>query len=161
MAISIRFASEQQHPFEIAFFRCLFGALFALPLLRVPGAGNSTLTLEYGDVDDAPLQGLSYYRLRQTDFDGTSTLSNVVSVRMNQLSSEPLSVYVGDGTLRAFHSFEAGSSYSILDMTGRLVSMGLAGEDDVLDIPVISLPSGAYLLRMQDGQRSESVRFIR
>ena len=37
MAISIRFASKQQHPFEIAFFRCLFGALFALPLLRVHG----------------------------------------------------------------------------------------------------------------------------
>lgn len=132
-----------------------------LPLLRVPGAGNSTVTLEYGAVDDAPLQGLSYYRLRQTDYDGTSTLSNVVSVRMNQLSSEPLSVHVGDVSLRAFHSFEAGSSYSILDMTGRLVSTGIAEEDDVLNVSVLSLPSGAYVLRMQDGQRSESVRFIR
>ncbi len=37
MAIAIRYASKQQHPFEIAFFRCLFGALFALPLLRVHG----------------------------------------------------------------------------------------------------------------------------
>lgn len=37
MAIAIRYASHQQHPFEIAFFRCLFGALFALPLLRVHG----------------------------------------------------------------------------------------------------------------------------
>lgn len=37
MAISIRYASAQLHPFEIAFFRCLFGALFALPLLRVHG----------------------------------------------------------------------------------------------------------------------------
>lgn len=132
-----------------------------LPLLRVPGAGNSTVTLEYGAVDDAPLQGLSYYRLRQTDYDGTSTLSNVVSVRMNQLSSEPLSVHVGDGSLRAFHSFEAGSSYSILDMTGRLVNTGIATEDDILNVPVLGLPSGAYILRMQDGERSESVRFIR
>ena len=37
MAVAIRFASKEQHPFEIAFFRCLFGALFALPLLRVHG----------------------------------------------------------------------------------------------------------------------------
>lgn len=37
MAIVIRFASHQQHPFEIAFFRCFFGAVFALPLLRVHG----------------------------------------------------------------------------------------------------------------------------
>jgi len=33
MAIAIRFASHQLHPFEIAFFRNLFGLLFALPLL--------------------------------------------------------------------------------------------------------------------------------
>ncbi|MGB0134189.1 DMT family transporter [Dokdonella sp.] len=37
MAVAIRFASSEQHPFEIAFFRCLFGALFALPLIRVHG----------------------------------------------------------------------------------------------------------------------------
>lgn len=37
MAVAIRFASSEQHAFEIAFFRCLFGALFALPLLRVHG----------------------------------------------------------------------------------------------------------------------------
>ncbi|HSS07365.1 MAG TPA: DMT family transporter [Rhodanobacteraceae bacterium] len=37
MAIAIRFASHQQHPFEIAFFRSLFGALFALPLIWVRG----------------------------------------------------------------------------------------------------------------------------
>lgn len=33
MAITIRYASKQLHPFEIAFFRNLFGFLFALPLL--------------------------------------------------------------------------------------------------------------------------------
>lgn len=39
MAISIRYASRQLHPFEIAFFRSFFGALFALPLLYVHGMG--------------------------------------------------------------------------------------------------------------------------
>ena len=33
MAIVIRVASKSMHPFEIAFFRSFFGALFALPLL--------------------------------------------------------------------------------------------------------------------------------
>jgi drug/metabolite transporter (DMT)-like permease len=37
MAVVIRFASSQLHPFEIAFFRSTFGALFALPLLFVHG----------------------------------------------------------------------------------------------------------------------------
>jgi drug/metabolite transporter (DMT)-like permease len=37
MAVVIRLASRQLHPFEIAFFRSTFGALFALPLLAVHG----------------------------------------------------------------------------------------------------------------------------
>jgi drug/metabolite transporter (DMT)-like permease len=39
MAIVIRLASSQLHPFEIAFFRNLFGLLFALPLLLRHGPG--------------------------------------------------------------------------------------------------------------------------
>jgi len=39
MAIAIRFASSELHPFEIAFFRNLFGLLFALPLLIRAGPG--------------------------------------------------------------------------------------------------------------------------
>ena len=47
MAITIRYASAQLHPFQIAFFRSLFGALFTLPfvyrggmnLLRTPLLG--------------------------------------------------------------------------------------------------------------------------
>jgi len=39
MAISIRYASSELHPFQIAFFRNLFGLLFALPLLIRAGPG--------------------------------------------------------------------------------------------------------------------------
>ncbi|MGY6517339.1 MAG: DMT family transporter [Lysobacteraceae bacterium] len=39
MAVSIRLASEQLHPFEIAFFRNVFGFAFALPLLLRHGPG--------------------------------------------------------------------------------------------------------------------------
>ncbi|MEM9982731.1 MAG: hypothetical protein AAF734_09550, partial [Bacteroidota bacterium] len=36
---------------------------------EVPGAGNSASLLSYLYVDQAPYQGISYYRLKQTDFD--------------------------------------------------------------------------------------------
>lgn len=39
MAVVIRLASKQLHPFEIAFFRNLFGLVFALPLLLRHGPG--------------------------------------------------------------------------------------------------------------------------
>lgn len=46
----------------------------------VSGAGNSTQRLDYYIQDSRPLSGISYYRLKQTDFDGAFEYSNIVSV---------------------------------------------------------------------------------
>ena len=43
------------------------------PVGTVAGAGNSNTALHYQLTDDEPLPGTSYYRLKQTDFDGQHT----------------------------------------------------------------------------------------
>lgn len=45
-----------------------------------PGAGNSQEEISYEEVDFHPLPGVSYYRLKQTDFDGTTSVSDIVAV---------------------------------------------------------------------------------
>jgi len=51
-----------------------------VPVVQIPGAGNSDRTLYYETTDYSPMEGLSYYRLKQTDFDGKFTYSNAVAV---------------------------------------------------------------------------------
>lgn len=48
----------------------------------VDGAGNSNSILKYSFNDNEPFKGFTYYRLKQTDFDGKSTYSNIVSVNI-------------------------------------------------------------------------------
>ncbi|MGL5890604.1 MAG: hypothetical protein ACRC3B_12000, partial [Bacteroidia bacterium] len=45
---------------------------------RVEGAGSSSQTLNYIFADNFPAKGENYYRLRQTDFNGESTLSRII-----------------------------------------------------------------------------------
>ncbi len=59
------------------------------PVLEAAGAGNSTVMRTYNDVDKEPLLGLSYYRLKQTDYDGTSTYSQMRSVSLVRNSVAP------------------------------------------------------------------------
>ena len=49
-------------------------------LIIIDGAGNSNQTLNYTTKDVNPFNGVSYYRLKQTDFDGKFAYSNIVSV---------------------------------------------------------------------------------
>src|SRR5690606_33828567 len=53
----------------------------------VTGAGDSRNIRHYQAFDRHPLPGVSYYRLRQTDFDGQTTTSNVVRVENSGLPS--------------------------------------------------------------------------
>jgi hypothetical protein len=55
---------------------------------EVAGAGNSSVVRNYNAIDEAPLPGLSYYRLKQTDFNGTFTYSPVVAV--NNTGTAPI-----------------------------------------------------------------------
>lgn len=45
------------------------------------GAGSSNQMLEYFDSDYSPKKGISYYRLKQTDYDGKFSYSNIVPVK--------------------------------------------------------------------------------
>ncbi|NNC83840.1 MAG: T9SS type A sorting domain-containing protein [Flavobacteriales bacterium] len=47
---------------------------------RMMGAGNSSIQLDYSFHDDVPPHGLSYYRLLQVDYDGTTTTYDPVVV---------------------------------------------------------------------------------
>ncbi|MEQ9166592.1 MAG: T9SS type A sorting domain-containing protein, partial [Fulvivirga sp.] len=57
------------------------------PVATVTGAGNSSETLNYSFVDRNPLFGKSYYRLKQTDFDGASETFAPIAVNFSSLIS--------------------------------------------------------------------------
>ncbi len=64
-------------------------------LSRVKGAGTSHTTKFYNSVDNNPAQGKSYYRLKQTDFNGAFTYSpiRVITNELNgRIFNSPLEV---------------------------------------------------------------------
>jgi hypothetical protein len=129
-------------------------------VLDVPGAMNSNAPLHYSELDRSPLQGLSYYRLRQTDVDGNSTLSPLVAVIMGDASERPLVVFGNADVLTAMHGFPVGSRYTLMDMTGRTIAEGTTTMEGRSEFNGLGLSRGAYLFRIATGDRAESVRFV-
>jgi hypothetical protein len=58
----------------------------------VDGAGNSTSVIDYFENDIQPFTGISYYRLKQTDFNGTSSYSDLVPVNY-YFGNDGISIY--------------------------------------------------------------------
>jgi hypothetical protein len=64
---------------------------------RVTGAGNSNNINNYTFTDNNPLNGTSYYKLRQTDFDGRYEDFKIVSVNI-QLTQTQVTLYPNPAT---------------------------------------------------------------
>ena len=63
-------------------------------LENIQGAGNSTINLQYTFEDNAPESGIQYYRLKQTDFDGTFTYSAAIAINFEDTANaNSISIY--------------------------------------------------------------------
>jgi hypothetical protein len=125
------------------------------------GAGNSSNTLYYSMTDLEPFAGVSYYRLRQVDFDGQQSESQLVAV--NFLDNNVLTVYPNpannsDSYLSyEFNAFGDGMVHlEVIDMLGKVVMAenvnALKGNNvfkghDGLNISF--LPHGVYILQVK------------
>ncbi len=122
-------------------------------IARIKGAGNSNIRLSYKTIDNNPLQGLSYYRLKQTDYDGKFTYSAVRKVQMEVTKS--VKIYPNPTTENI--TIEGLSSdiqtirvYNTLgqEVISREWEAGVQSSSIVLDLA--NLPSGIYYIRIAD-----------
>ncbi len=97
-------------------------------LFTVAGAGTKKSASYYEAIDKQPLVGAAYYRLRQIDFDGQSTFSNVVKVEAHSLEDAQVKVFPNPASngnfnvdLERFHP-NAEVMISIIDLVGHVRS---------------------------------------
>ncbi len=62
-------------------------------LSEVDGEGSSSRPINYSFTDAEPLPGTSYYRLKQTDFNGTSQYFNLVAVACGDNNPSAINIY--------------------------------------------------------------------
>jgi len=132
---------------------------------QVEGKGFSYEINDYGFVDEKPAPGINYYRLRQVDFDGQFEYSKVVSVHFSGGKGEVLlypTVASSEVQIRFPSPTEAAGFVQVFDLNGRLVKqLAFESEMDGLTLPTHDLPNGQYLVRVQNGQVFEVLRFVK
>jgi hypothetical protein len=91
-----------------------------ITLDKVEGAGNSAVQKKYQYSHRTPFDGLNYYRLKQTDFDGSFEYSKVVQVDM---SSKEVRIYPNPVAEVLFveSKNETDLTISIYDNMGKLI----------------------------------------
>ena len=98
-------------------------------LTFIEGAGNSNQKLSYGFKDFNPLNGISYYRLKQTDFDGAYEYFTPVAVNNNGFLNtevEIMKITAHNGTIQIWlTNNNAPAELIVSDIQGRIISRTL------------------------------------
>jgi hypothetical protein len=124
----------------------------------IPGAGNSNTTLSYSYNDNNPYAGSSYYRLKQTDFNGQSVTFDPVAlscssetpfnfISLNQSKED------GDIVLQFTASEGEQYSYVLYDIRGRMLQNKSARAVEGINqvhINTQGLSESIYLVTLQN-----------
>lgn len=128
---------------------------------HVEGNGTSLKTNHYNFSDRLGSEHeVMYYRLRQVDFDGTSNLSDVISLRIKDLTPH-LSAYPNPANQEMYVTGIGLGEFQLFSQVGQLVAHGNLNVSNKIDL--YHLPVGTYLLRVQSqvGPQSIPIRIAR
>lgn len=155
-------ASEQNNS-HFSIEKSTDGYIF-LEIGQEEGQGSTLETTEYQFTDFAPSTGVSYYRLRQVDFDGNFTFSNIESVDFK--GKRKTAIYptptTGRLNIQPPENFGPESDLMIFDKLGRLVKDFPIDEDaEFLELDVTDLPVGTYFMKLRQGRSYETLRFTK
>lgn len=129
----------------------------------VEGNGNSQSTINYSFTDASPLVGKNFYRLRQVDINGNSSLTGIVAVSTANITTLGLSPNPVSNILYIEYDVKNTSRLSVLDLQGRVLwKQEGKGTSSLLSVPVQQFAKGIYLLEVVDSQgRRQTKKFVK
>lgn len=160
VAIDWSTATEQDNDyFEI--LRSADGKEFR-SIAKIKGQGYSQKTTDYRFLDQSPLAGISYYRLKQVDNNGAAELYDIESVQLEK-EDQFINVYpnpVRKGIVKVETNYDVGS-FVLYDQFGKLCLQKQVGNNThSYLISVDQLPSGIYILEVRNDRQAIRKKLI-
>lgn len=134
----------------------------------VRGAGNSSTKNDYLLTDYHPLKGLSYYRLKQTDYNGDSKMYDLISVNTPE-GYEEVHIYPnpsrsGKVTVDFSHSEASGHTVKIYSLMGQLLKTDTVTTSENGTSISYDLPEGdafVFELLASDNSKPQHIKVLK
>lgn len=136
------------------------------PIANVKGAGNSNNAIRYEAFDESPNKGINYYRLKQVDYDGAFSYSNIVAIKYTDEAfmvnvypnpfNQQLNININGANGEEAH-------ITIVDITGKTVysERSSNAENNIMIELDGSLPNGVYFLKIQIASTAQTLKIVK
>ncbi len=136
-------------------------------IAKVDGSGTSSSLKRYTlDDNDVKTKGLRYYRLKQIDFNGNYTYSEIVKVKLDNtkitISPNPIVSEI-EINVESFNN-NVESTLTILDITGKIIyseTNNLIKGVNTFKIDANNITSGVYFVKVESKDEIKNERFVK
>lgn len=139
------------------------------PVTTFPGAGNSNQPLSYQTIDDRPLDGISYYRLTQHDYDGKSETFEPISVTCySDGNGNTMLVYPNPASDQFVVSISLvedinNGTLEMLDMNGKIVlskNIDIQKGNHSFSFDRTAMNPGVYIIRLKSAINIVPIKLV-
>ena len=129
----------------------------------IDGAGNSNIFKNYVAKDNNPYSGVSYYRLKQTDFNGQFEYTSIKNVNLKELFAESVEIYPNptDNLITVVGSTNELSEVRLFNVVGQDVTNLTrinSLNSSTLSIDLSQLAGGVYYVKTKTISSHVTVR---
>jgi len=135
-------------------------------LTILKGQGNTSSTSSYNYLDRTANNGLTYYRLNQTDFDGTTVVLAIISIERGETSLNisdvfpiPTSGFVNIGFMASEQSLVDVEIYDLVGNTIEMHAITSLG-NNLLKLNVADYPAGIYFVLIISNENKAIQKFV-
>jgi hypothetical protein len=118
---------------------------------KIKGAGYSSQLVDYSHEDSNPFTGISYYRLKQVDYDGTFSYSEIKAINFDDSGREQVQFFPNPtkGVVN-ITNLNANRDYviNVYDAVGKLMFSKNTRNNNIFTFSAQELASGLYTLQI-------------
>jgi hypothetical protein len=130
-----------------------------LSIEHVKAAGNSNEVRQYQVIDNHPLKGRSYYRLKQIDFDGSYTFSDIRTVFVQFESIQLYPNPVKNQLMIETYSYIV--SITVFDISGKQFRMSVNKQDGLYQLDMSGVSRGVYYIQITTSNEVKTYKVIK
>ncbi len=134
-------------------------------ITTVSGAGNSVSEIKYKTIDEKPIEGQSYYRIRQVDFNGEFSFSEIEIVDIQSFLSD---LRCSPNPTRTFTYLEAngltdgGFDIVVYNSLGKRIEVKFVKvATNKIQLDFANQPLGVYFVQVKEDKATKIVRFVK
>lgn len=130
---------------------------------RLNAAGNSTGLRNYSFIHHTPVKGNNYYRLKLINTDERVNIYPVRLVHFSSLDIIDITLFPNPASDKiTLRSSQSGiREISVMTLAGQIIKRQLGDNQQQFDIDISGLAKGTYLVMINGGDGTRSLRFVK